>query len=81
MMNSRAEQMIVECDAFKRNAEGSWTVIRETTFSSGLGPKAAAIRLSVGTQVDLNGYIMNGVSLASLLEQRCRPRAESNRHA
>ena len=73
--------MVVEwLNAFKRNADGSWTVVHATTFSALPGLGAAAMRLSVGMKVDLTGYIMNGVSLASLLEQRCRPRADRAAH-
>lgn len=65
-------QMVVDCSAFQKNADGSWTVTKETVVELGPpGAGAPAIGLSIGTRIVSTEYIVDNVALVSVLDREC----------
>ena len=65
------DQLIIDCSAFERNSDGSWTVTRDTKVSVGPGPAGASMGLKAGAKVVLTEYIFNGVPLVRALDHQC----------
>jgi hypothetical protein len=56
----------VDCSAFRRNADNTWTVIKPTTVK--IGQVTQAMDSSTFSR---NGINLGGTDLATYLEQRC----------
>ena len=63
---ARAQDIAMPCDAFIRNADGSWTTMREVPVS-GMGRKLV---LRQGSELRPGAAILS-VDFATLLEQQC----------
>ena len=62
------ETIAIPCDAFKKNADGSWNPTRELTFTSPKGPMTMRPGVSFRP-----GVPFSGVDMATVLDQLCGP--------
>jgi hypothetical protein len=65
MVSQMSGQQPIPCDAFMRNANGTWLTTRQVTINGVTMGAGALLR---------RGVSFNGYDLATLLEERCRCR-------
>ena len=56
----------IECGAFQRGANGSWTVLRPTTMS----PQGAQLNLAPGQTFAKNQFV-GGIEVTTVLDRNC----------
>ena len=62
----------VDCGAFKKNNDGSWVTIKDTTVYAGQNIATAGwITLPPGAGINQNVFRPNGVDLIDVLNQKC----------
>lgn len=60
-------QVEVDCSAFRRNADGSWTTLKEATIQAG----GSSMNFEGGTTIDSGAITFGDTDLATLLDRHC----------
>ena len=80
MDEAAAASVTLDVSAFRREADGIWTVTEDTMIEAGIGEDMTALLLSQGARFGRGMYSAAGIDLVELLERKRAPAAADLAH-